>query len=202
MAYAHRARREAAQGLEAAAQWLRSARPGYQLLVLDALRPQRIQEEIWAQVEGTPLEGYFAPPQRGSIHSFGMAVDVTLLAPNGQPVDMGTHFDEMNTRSHPALDADALRRCAVKEGMRPLRLAGAMKVAEGLTTVEEVLRSTPLTSLRELSFPAPDDPADVYTLKTDKGSGYIDQGTGKLLSWQAPGASVGTSRYSGDVRVM
>jgi general secretion pathway protein E len=36
---------------------------------------------------------------------------------------------------------------AVKDGMRPLRLAGAMKVAEGLTTIEEVLRSTPAWSL-------------------------------------------------------
>ena len=44
---------------------------------------------------------------------------------------------------HPVPDAAALRRQAVKDGMRPLRLAGAMKVAEGLTTVEEVLRSTP-----------------------------------------------------------
>jgi general secretion pathway protein E len=44
---------------------------------------------------------------------------------------------------HPALDATALRRQAVKDGMRPLRLAGAMKVAEGLTTMEEVLRGTP-----------------------------------------------------------
>ncbi len=44
---------------------------------------------------------------------------------------------------HPSLDADALRREAVKQGMRPLRLAGAMKVAEGLTTLEEVMRSTP-----------------------------------------------------------
>jgi general secretion pathway protein E len=44
---------------------------------------------------------------------------------------------------HPTLDAQALRRRAVREGMRPLRLAGAMKVAEGLTTVEEVLKSTP-----------------------------------------------------------
>ncbi|MEY3251626.1 MAG: hypothetical protein RL227_599, partial [Pseudomonadota bacterium] len=44
---------------------------------------------------------------------------------------------------HPALDAAALKRVAVREGMRPLRLAGAMKVAEGYTTVEEVLRSTP-----------------------------------------------------------
>jgi sulfite reductase (NADPH) flavoprotein alpha-component len=46
------------------------------------------------------------------------------------------------------------------------------------------LRSTPLTSLRELSFPAPDDPADVYTLTPDTGSGSIDQGTGTLLAWQ------------------
>ncbi len=44
---------------------------------------------------------------------------------------------------HPTLDDAALRRQAYKDGMRPLRLAGAMKVAEGLTTVEEVLRSTP-----------------------------------------------------------
>ena len=49
---------------------------------------------------------------------------------------------------HPALDAGALRRQAVKDGMRALRLAGAMKVAEGLTTVEEVLRSTPSLDVR------------------------------------------------------
>jgi general secretion pathway protein E len=44
---------------------------------------------------------------------------------------------------HPALDVAALRRQGFKDGMRPLRLAGAMKVAEGVTTLEEVLRSTP-----------------------------------------------------------
>ena len=38
---------------------------------------------------------------------------------------------------------DALRRQAITEDMRPLRLAGALKVAEGLTTVGEILASTP-----------------------------------------------------------
>ena len=38
---------------------------------------------------------------------------------------------------------DSLRRQAVTDGMRPLRLAGALKVAEGLTTIEEILSSTP-----------------------------------------------------------
>jgi general secretion pathway protein E len=38
---------------------------------------------------------------------------------------------------------DVLRRQAITDGMRPLRLAGALRVAEGLTTLEEVLTATP-----------------------------------------------------------
>ena len=47
---------------------------------------------------------------------------------------------------HPGQDMTTLRRQAVKDGMRPLRLAGLMKVAEGQTTVDEVLRATPVWS--------------------------------------------------------
>lgn len=46
-----------------------------------------------------------------------------------------------------------------------------------------VLGSTPVAELRELSFPSPDDATAVFKLKTDRGSGYLDQGTGALLSW-------------------
>ena len=42
----------------------------------------------------------------------------------------------------------ALRRQAVHDGMRPLRLAGALRVAEGLTTLEEVLSATPPLELK------------------------------------------------------
>ncbi len=38
---------------------------------------------------------------------------------------------------------DALRRQAVQDGMRPLRLAGALRVAEGVTVMAEVLTCTP-----------------------------------------------------------
>lgn len=37
----------------------------------------------------------------------------------------------------------AIKRQAVADGMRPLRLAGALRVAEGMTTIEEVLTATP-----------------------------------------------------------
>jgi len=40
-------------------------------------------------------------------------------------------------------DMTQLRRQAMKDGMRNLRLSGAQKVAAGLTTIEEVLRVTP-----------------------------------------------------------
>ncbi|HNO59414.1 MAG TPA: ATPase, T2SS/T4P/T4SS family [Plasticicumulans sp.] len=41
------------------------------------------------------------------------------------------------------LDLDAMRAQAIREGMRPLRIAGALKVAAGLTTIDEVARNTP-----------------------------------------------------------
>ena len=47
---------------------------------------------------------------------------------------------------HDAPSMDVLRRQAVQDGMRPLRLAGALRVAEGITTLPEVLACTPLMS--------------------------------------------------------
>jgi len=42
-----------------------------------------------------------------------------------------------------ALDLDGLRERAYREGMKPLRLSGAMKVAAGLTTLDEVMTVAP-----------------------------------------------------------
>ncbi len=47
----------------------------------------------------------------------------------------------------------------------------------------DLLGRTPLAELRSLSFPNPDDVSDVFTLKTDRGTGYLDQGTGAVLAW-------------------
>ncbi len=96
---------EAAQGLARTADWLAAHHPDWRLLVLDALRPQRVQEAIWRDVVGTPAEPYFAEPVRGSIHSFGMAVDATLIDAAGRELDMGSGFDEASERSHPAREA-------------------------------------------------------------------------------------------------
>ena len=38
---------------------------------------------------------------------------------------------------------EVLRRQAVQDGMRPLRVSGALRVAEGVTTLAEVMAATP-----------------------------------------------------------
>jgi D-alanyl-D-alanine dipeptidase len=95
---------EAAAALEIAVAWLAEQAPGHTLLVLDALRPQRVQQQLWDALAGTGLQIYLADPARGSIHSYGMALDVTILDPQGNELDMGTGFDDMTNLSHPALE--------------------------------------------------------------------------------------------------
>ncbi len=106
--------RDAAAALARSAAWLARERPGSALLVLDALRPQRVQEQLWAVLAGTELERYLAPPSRGSIHSFGMAVDVTVCDAAGRELDMGTPFDCLDERSHPAFEERLLATGAIR----------------------------------------------------------------------------------------
>ena len=47
------------------AAWLQSQRPGWCILVLDALRPQRVQEAIWREVAGTPEALYLVVETKG-----------------------------------------------------------------------------------------------------------------------------------------
>ena len=100
--------RHAAGRLEQAAVRLARLAPGHRLLVLDALRPHRVQVQLWEHLDGTDLRQYVADPARGSIHSFGMALDATVLGPDGRELDMGSGYDEMTERSHPALEAQHL----------------------------------------------------------------------------------------------
>lgn len=70
---------------------------GLGLLVLDAYRPPEAQQKLW---DHTPNPDYVAPPERGSPHSRGVAVDLTLTGADGTPLDMGTEFDDFTARAH------------------------------------------------------------------------------------------------------
>ncbi|MCF6232331.1 MAG: PepSY domain-containing protein, partial [Rhodobacteraceae bacterium] len=66
----------------------------------------------------------------------------------------------------------------------PAEVSGEM----GLSPAEmPALADIPVSELRSLTFPYADDPTDVFTVTTDRGEGFIDQGTGVMLSWQDAG---------------
>lgn len=88
-------RPEVAEALEQANNELLAK--GYKLKMFDCYRPQGIQEKLW---EIKPDEDYVTMPSKGSMHSRGLAVDLTLETKEGQNVDMGTDFDYFGEKAH------------------------------------------------------------------------------------------------------
>jgi D-alanyl-D-alanine dipeptidase len=84
-------RPEVAQRLAIAQQFLRRHRHG--LKIWDAYRPRSVQVQLW---RAAPRDVYVADPEtaNGSLHTWGVAVDVTLVNSRDQPVMMPTDFDE------------------------------------------------------------------------------------------------------------
>jgi D-alanyl-D-alanine dipeptidase len=123
--------RDAAEAVELAVARLAEIAPGHRLLVLDALRPHRVQIELWDHLAGSGLRRYVADPARGSIHSFGMAIDATLIDRDGRELDMGSGFDEMNELSHPELETRHLESGALTRAQHRHRvlLRGALAAA-------------------------------------------------------------------------
>lgn len=100
---------EAAAMLSIAQDELKRRKPGYHLLVYDAARPRRIQEQMWALVKGTPQRGYVADPVVGSLHNYGAAVDLSIADSSGVPLDMGTAFDHFGPLAQPRHEARFLQ---------------------------------------------------------------------------------------------
>lgn len=77
------------------------ARPlGFRLKIFDAFRPSEAQWVLWNH---TPDPDFLADPRRGSAHSRGAALDLTLIdSASGLELDMGTAFDAFTPLSHHA----------------------------------------------------------------------------------------------------
>ena len=101
---------EPARRLAQANAYLKEREPGYTLYVFDAVRPRRVQQILWDTLD-YPLADkpkYVADPQKGSIHNYGAAVDLTIAGADGQPLDMGTDFDYFGVLAYPTKEEELL----------------------------------------------------------------------------------------------
>jgi len=85
------ARPEVASALAVAQACLR--RYQYSLKIWDAYRPEAVQAKLWQALHNSD---YVANPESGvgSLHSWGIAVDATLVDARNRPVRMPTDFDD------------------------------------------------------------------------------------------------------------
>jgi len=74
-----------------------AARLGLRFRLFDGFRPTEAQWRLWNH---TPDPEYIADPRRGSPHSRGVAIDLTLIDVDGSPLNMGTPFDALTPKSH------------------------------------------------------------------------------------------------------
>lgn len=101
---------------------------GLRLKLWDGYRPASVQLQLWENAED---KTYFAHPAKGSKHTRGCAVDVTLTDWEGNELDMPSDFDDMTekaTRSYrqatPAQkqNAQLLERVMQEAGFRSIQL--------------------------------------------------------------------------------
>jgi zinc D-Ala-D-Ala dipeptidase len=67
------------------------------LKMFDCYRPRPYQQRLWDKV---PNPDYVTPPTKGSMHSRGAAVDLTVVDKNGKELDMGTEYDFFGVKAH------------------------------------------------------------------------------------------------------
>ncbi len=87
--------------------YLDSIKPGFKLLIYDAVRPVSVQKIMWNSMDSLPpkiRKRYVSPPTSRSLHNYGAAVDITLVNENGVPLDMGAQYDEFNKIAYPRLE--------------------------------------------------------------------------------------------------
>lgn len=82
---------------------LQTMKPGYTFIIYDAARSQEAQQLMWDSVDVAPgiKHWYVANPQSGSIHNYGMAIDISIVDTAGNVLDMGTKFDYFGDLAYP-----------------------------------------------------------------------------------------------------
>lgn len=85
---------------------LKKRKAGYSLIVFDCARPQSVQLLMWQKVpmKREDKKKYLSNPQKGSLHNYGAAVDISIVDENGNEVDMGTPYDDMSELAYPVME--------------------------------------------------------------------------------------------------
>ncbi|WP_186757703.1 M15 family metallopeptidase [Echinicola salinicaeni] len=103
--------KETVEKLKVSLAYLRVHYPELTFLIYDGVRPRSVQQILWDNLDKPdsikPL--YVANPQKGSLHNYGVAIDLTLANKDtGEALDLGTNYDFFGYPAYPDREAEML----------------------------------------------------------------------------------------------
>ncbi|MBN3580925.1 M15 family metallopeptidase [Algoriphagus aestuarii] len=128
-----------ADSLKSAQEMLQKEFPDYTLLIYDGARPLSVQRILWDNLDKPdslkPL--YVADPKVGSLHNFGVAVDLTIFdRTTSVPLDMGTGYDYFGYPAYPDREKQMLEEGKLTEAQIANRdLLRKIMFASGFTGI-------------------------------------------------------------------
>ena len=107
-----------AEMLAEALAYLQTDYPDLTFKIYDGVRPLSVQQILWDKLDKPenikPL--YVADPKKGSLHNYGVAVDLTLAyRQTGEELDMGTGYDFFGYPAYPDREDQMLREGRITE---------------------------------------------------------------------------------------
>lgn len=140
---------------------------GYRLKIWDAYRPKAAHDQLWQlypnkKYVGNPANGY------GSLHTWGVAVDATMVDEKGRDVQMPTQFDEFTpaamlkyTGKDPFVRGHlhTLQRAMARAGFLGMRTEWWHFISKGWQKYGPINEPPLLTQQREASAPSRATPA-------------------------------------------
>lgn len=100
--------------------YLKTKYPDYRLKIWDGARPRSIQQIFWDEIDKPEhlKRIYVANPQTtGSIHNYGMGVDITIVDQTGKELNMGTEFDHFSILAYPVKEQQLLKEGKISIGV-------------------------------------------------------------------------------------
>lgn len=124
--------------LKQARELLKKRRPDLEFIIFDAARPKHIQDSLWICLKDHPQRNSYVadPNSEGSMHNYGLALDLSLADTNANPIDMGSPYDHFGEEAYITNEEMLLKKRLIKSSaLENRKLLREIMVLSGFSTI-------------------------------------------------------------------
>lgn len=116
---------------------LKVRRPELEFIIFDAARPKRIQDTLWMYLKDHPNRNkYVTDPNSGSMHNYGLALDISLADSLGNSIDMGSPYDHFGEEAQTTQEEMLVKKRLIKSSaLENRKLLREIMVISGFSSI-------------------------------------------------------------------